>query len=40
VDELHSDLNDDEYATPTQLRIDLLTRHQLPMAVINEALRS
>lgn len=36
VDELRNDLNDVEYATPPQLRTDLLKLHQLAMAVINE----
>ena len=32
VDELRNDLNDGEYATPPQLRTDLLKLHQLAMA--------
>ena len=40
VDELRDDLNDGEYATPPQLRNDLLKLHQLAMAVINEGSRS
>lgn len=40
VDELRDDLNDSEYATPPQLRTDLLKLHQLAMAVINEGSRS
>jgi hypothetical protein len=40
VDELRDDLNDGEYATPPQLRTDLLKLHQLAMAVINEGSRS
>ncbi|KJS38475.1 MAG: transposase [Rhodospirillaceae bacterium BRH_c57] len=40
VDELRDDLNDGEYATPPQLRTDLLKLHQLAMAVINERSRS
>lgn len=39
VDELRDDLNDGEYATPPQLRTDLLKLHQLAMAVINEGSR-
>jgi hypothetical protein len=40
VDELRDDLNDDDYATPPQLRTDLLRLHQLAMAVVNEGSRS
>jgi len=40
VDALRDDLNDGEYATPPQLRSDLLKLHQLAMAVINEGSRS
>jgi len=40
VDELRDDLNDGEYATPPQLRTDLLKLNQLAMAVINEGSRS
>jgi len=40
VDELRADLNDGGYATPPQLRPDLLKLHQLAMAVINEGSRS
>ena len=40
MDELRDDLNDGEYATPPQLRTDLLKLHQLAMAVINEGSRS
>jgi len=40
VDELRDDLNDGEYATPPQLRTDLLKLHQLTIAVINEGSRS
>lgn len=39
MDELRDDLNDGEYATPPQLRTDLLKLHQLAMAVINEGSR-
>lgn len=39
VDALRDDLNDGEYATPPQLRTDLLKLHQLAMAVINERSR-
>jgi hypothetical protein len=40
VDELRDDLNDGEYATPPQLRTDLLKRHPLAMAGVNEGSRS
>ena len=37
---LRDDLNDGEYATPPQLRTNLLKLHQLAIAVINEGSRS
>lgn len=37
VDELRSDLNDNEDGAPPQLRDDLLKLHQLAMAVFNQA---
>lgn len=40
VDELRSDLNDNEDGAPPQLRDDLLKLHQLAMAVINQGSRS
>ena len=40
MDELRDNLNDGEYATPPQLRTDLMKLHQLAMAVINEGSRS
>ena len=40
VDGLRDDLNDGEYATPPQLRTNLLKLHQLAIAVINEGSRS
>ncbi|HCB1593324.1 TPA: transposase [Enterobacter asburiae] len=40
VDELRSDLNDNEDGGPPQLRTDLLKLHQLAMAVFNQGSRS
>ena len=40
VDELRSDLNDNENGAAPQLRDDLLKLHQLAMAVINQGSRS
>lgn len=40
VDELRSDLNDNEDGAPPQLRDDLLKLHQLAMAVFNQGSRS
>lgn len=40
VDVLRGDLNDSEDGGPPQLRTDLLTLHQLAMAVFNEGSRS
>ncbi len=40
MDELRSDLNDNEDGAPPQLRDDLLKLHQLAMAVFNQGSRS
>jgi hypothetical protein len=40
VDELRGHLNDQENCIPPQIRTDLLTLHQLAMAVVNEGSRS
>jgi hypothetical protein len=40
VDAMRQELNDGEDGSPPQLRTDLLTLHQLAMAVFNEGARS